>query len=517
MRVWQPAADKDLARDCHDELHDMSKSEVQLMVGDHLLWKDYNTDEMLSWSVSMIFVIAHAQGRFYKGQTGCTIAMIDRRKTSRPATRTRPADGNSPFYWALRLYESYNVGYWKGRSAQDSHQGGLHPRIFTHEILSHGTVLYPETDDPTVSLKQMERGGLFELYPEFGIPKKMRPTGLYERCVALRQRFFPSHYPRVYVGPTPPRKAFTAKEIDWALKTAGKFVTNGRAPLHLVLMLLGMRERPSEDPLFMTMIRNNYMVGDLESSFNRNIAPVADNVPEYIQYYDLVRDACIALSAPTLPDTVVHRSMPKWRGDHRSMYKEEDQRILERWEDKARLYTRVSTPWELYKAQETKKENAQMRKRAQEKARKRVDMEEQRAAKRARLSDQVEMEIQAEKSQEEEEKEMEEEEEEEVEDTDTDSDEEEMHELGDRLDGPDVDFWTRMRGSIPKARADATGSSTDHGLMDFYDLESDGEDEGEDVNELLEENEQNERKVKMPKSRKMLMKTPRDEETGAEV
>lgn len=92
------------------------------------------------------------------------------------------------FYQAVKLLKEYRVHDWPGWGHMD--KGGLYPRKFTHEFLSHGTIKYRGDRLRHVRLEEFILNDLFEIYPEFEVLSGMIAIGLYERLCALRWRLF---------------------------------------------------------------------------------------------------------------------------------------------------------------------------------------------------------------------------------------------------------------------------------------------------------------------------------------
>ncbi|TKA68121.1 hypothetical protein B0A49_06738 [Cryomyces minteri] len=306
--VYQPAADKHLEQDCHATIYDMSVGEFKYMLGNHLLWKDYNADEVLSWTNSLLFAFEHALGRHRKHQSGCYIAMVDTRRATTVTTRTSTAGRSVSFFNAPALWKAYEVLGWSGWGNHD--RTGLHPRKFTHEFLSHGVIKYEDATSRRLPLVDLVDKGLFRIYPEFEIfDKSRKSTGLYERCVALRRALFPE-LKKGMRG----LELIPLEHLDWAVKIARCFVKNEtpeqevKAPLILVLKILSLRRRPSRSRLLVDWIREHYNRQDLEDIIHPDMTRVADNLPENLQYLDLVRDSCYALDVPMIPDNIVERA-----------------------------------------------------------------------------------------------------------------------------------------------------------------------------------------------------------------
>ncbi|KAF2098387.1 hypothetical protein NA57DRAFT_57542 [Rhizodiscina lignyota] len=338
LDLFQPSADNQLGQDCHGSIFDMTVGEVLTMVGHHLLWKDRNPDEFLSFSISMLFVIEHALGRSRKDQFGCFIMMMEPKKATTTATRTSTAGRPAPFYGALELLEVYGVRKWEGWGNED--RGGLHPRKFTHEWLLHGNARYTPDNESLLTLDELKAKGLFRIYPEFAIPRRSHSTNLYERLVALRRVLFDGEGPQ-YLG---------IDEIEWAADVARGFVQGSgdgdvedspaKAPLHAVLMLIGLRKRPQGSQLLIGWIRANYTVGayDLEKYLHPHMHQIADNLPEVEQYLNLVRDACTALNTNMIPDTILDSGSTIGTA---GMFLEEDQRLFK----EPRLYFKDDVLW----------------------------------------------------------------------------------------------------------------------------------------------------------------------------
>ena len=266
----------------------MSVGETAVMVGNHLLWKDRNSDEFMSWSISMLFVIEHVLGRSRKEQMDCRICVIDSRELTTVATSTSTAGRPTSFCPALELWKGFNIIDWKGWGNQDLI--GLHPRKFTHEVLSHGVSRCESSAFRHVTLKTLLSKGLFEMYPEFAIPDGKKSTGLYERCVALRQALFPredqSSQDLEFASPSfvtssgngdlewgtsvvplssgANSLSISQREIELATKMARCFANHpvrgcaAKAPLHIFLMFLGLRCRPCGDPILIRWISEHY-------------------------------------------------------------------------------------------------------------------------------------------------------------------------------------------------------------------------------------------------------------------
>ena len=220
----------------------------------------------------MLFVIEHVLGRSRKEQMDCHICVIDSRELTTVATSTSTAGRPTSFYPALELWKDLNIIDWKGWGNQDL--VGLHPRKFTHEVLSHGVSRCESSAFRHVALEDLLSKGLFEIYPEFAIPDGKKSTGLYERCVALRQALFPredqssqdlewgTNVVPLSSGVNSP--SISQREMELATEMARCFADRpargcaAKAPLHIFLMFLGLRRRPRGDPIFIRWISEHY-------------------------------------------------------------------------------------------------------------------------------------------------------------------------------------------------------------------------------------------------------------------
>ncbi|TKA70404.1 hypothetical protein B0A49_05115 [Cryomyces minteri] len=181
--------------------------------------------------------------------------------------------------------------------------------LTNHKRKQEATEEYEDVTSRRLPLVDLVDKGLFRIYPEFEIfDKSRKSTGLYERCVALRRALFPE----LKEGMRGP-ELIPLEHLDWAVKIARCFVKNEtpeqevKAPLILVLKILSLRRRPSRSRLLVDWIREHYNRQDLEDIIHPDMTRVADNLPENLQYLDLVRDSRYALDVPMIPDNIVER------------------------------------------------------------------------------------------------------------------------------------------------------------------------------------------------------------------
>ncbi|KAF2757158.1 hypothetical protein EJ05DRAFT_57597 [Pseudovirgaria hyperparasitica] len=165
---FRPPTDMNTNKYCYDSLFDMPIEEVKVMGGNHLMWKDRNDDQFISWSRSMLFAIEHALGRSRKGQSQCYISAMETSQAQTTCTNTRKDEQKAEFFWATDVMNAYKIRDWQGW--QNFDHSGLHPRKLTHEVLSVGVI---QVNDHTkynhVDLQDLINCGLFKEY-EFPAP-----------------------------------------------------------------------------------------------------------------------------------------------------------------------------------------------------------------------------------------------------------------------------------------------------------------------------------------------------------
>jgi len=264
--ILMPAADTDKEYDQHTALIDLSQGEIIYMTGHHLAWADLHGDEFLSYSNNILFLLAHALGRANRGEGGVTIQFLDCRKA-------RTTDGvRTGFYHALDLYTIFGVPKWPGWRGQ--HITKLHPRKFTHEFLSHGTVC---SHDPTLKQARLEdliRDGLYQIFPPFQTPEDHKEVGLYEIQVIYRQRGYQRRQERINeknppiysYDDCPYMKAMDIEELQTVRKVNLNFrhlTTESESievepHLHIFIKFLTLWKRQPADPVFTQWIKQRY-------------------------------------------------------------------------------------------------------------------------------------------------------------------------------------------------------------------------------------------------------------------
>ena len=261
-----PAAEINEGYEQHDALIDLTQAEVIYMTGHHLAWADLRRDELLSYSIDMLFLITHALGRYNRGQGGVTIQFLDRRKA-----RT-PEGVRTAFYPALDVYTTFKVPKWRGW--QHQHKIKLHPRKFTHEYLSHGTVCHDDSTMKQASIENLIRDGLYEIFPPFQTPEGDKREGLYTVQVIYRtrgywprERWVREEHPPIYSYEGCPMViAMSVELLQIVRKVTLNFChvadesdpVDVEPPLHIFIGFLTFEKRRSADPVFVQWIKQHY-------------------------------------------------------------------------------------------------------------------------------------------------------------------------------------------------------------------------------------------------------------------
>jgi hypothetical protein len=262
----QPSADARGDYRCHARLTDLSQGEIVYMSGQHLVWLNPKHDELLSYSNELLFLIVHALGRLHTGQRGVTIQYINCDEATTP-------DGQpAAFYEALGMYSTFKIDeavIWNNYN-----KSGLNPRKFTHEYLSHGTIMLNDLTLKQARLEVLIRDGLFDLMPELYVPHNQIRKGLYSSQVVYRRIGYP---PRKAPNGEPSSPIYsydeclrsiplTKKTLTLARKLALNFVNvpagtdpaTVEPPLHIFVQFLTLHKRNNADPAFLTWIRDHY-------------------------------------------------------------------------------------------------------------------------------------------------------------------------------------------------------------------------------------------------------------------
>ncbi|KAK6428596.1 hypothetical protein LTR95_015259 [Oleoguttula sp. CCFEE 5521] len=294
------------------------KSMDRMTVGDliyilvnHLVWKDLEVDEFLSYSSDFLFLFIDALNRHSEKQGNVTIQIIDRRES------VDKNDKPVPFWSALDLAKEldiYNPDYVWDRYIE----GDIHPRKFTHEYLSWGSLRYKNSTLLQANLADLIADGLYKLFPDFETPRGCGRVGLYQGQVRCRVIGYPSKegarnatspYLASLYSYTDCDKEdpMTVELLMLVRKLALRFGTKsnvggyrlagvGQPHLFVFLNLLAFHKRPARDPVFLSWITTHYSIYDIEElymhpcgTFYEGITNVAENLPG------------------TLPDNVLER------------------------------------------------------------------------------------------------------------------------------------------------------------------------------------------------------------------
>jgi hypothetical protein len=274
--------------------------------------------------------------------------IIDRRNA-----RSSSGDATA-FYPALEFLKAFEVWKWNGWTSPQ--EGELRPRKFTHELISHGTVILNEERFVQASLEELIKLGLYELFPYFQVPANgYRRSGLYTSEVACRKVGYPPNEKarasgEIYSYDDCAEKwPLTVKTLELVRKLTRLFTRPhkgeddiSREPhLHVFLGFLTFHKRLWRDPIFIKWIRDHYTgihsvvwlseqiltsitaqdVIDLYDDGNGGVRPgfthVASNLPGYMQYLHIVRAAQWAFGLPELPPNTVETHVEMMPEDYK--------------------------------------------------------------------------------------------------------------------------------------------------------------------------------------------------------
>lgn len=279
--LFLPAADWNRLK-VAASLYDMDEHRAGLMLGKHILWEDLGTDELLSWTESPVFTILHGVLRRHKGQKDVFVCMIDARLAT-------TEDGEQPmFYQALDLcdmFETKKCGFDDARREL----ARLQSRKYNHEVISHGTLCYPQGLTRHVSFKELRAAGLFDqLMADIRIPYSHDPAGLYTVLDWYRREsgaYSKTHY-------------LTIKEMNAALACARRHLhaddeeerRSMRPVLWHLIYYLGLKMRSAHDKLLISTIKKlGYKLSDLQDGLYPGYNNVPDNLPEKKSMMQILR------------------------------------------------------------------------------------------------------------------------------------------------------------------------------------------------------------------------------------
>ncbi|KAK5706509.1 hypothetical protein LTR97_001498 [Elasticomyces elasticus] len=313
------------------------RKELVRNIGDRILWNNRVGDQLMSHSVSPVFLLQHAMGRYKEKRKiakSKSKAVVSKSGATRPTsvskkkafgskkkvneiersgvtisfiqTRTaRDEEGEQAnFHYVPDLISDNGVLQWEGWPQMWSDH--IRAPWYDHEWLTHGPVDLDISALRQVPIEDLLTHGLQKFYPElFDDDHQAGAIGLYNGSTHLRYKSFRHSVCR----------AFTLEELDKAAELTRLFdprATNpddeqGRAHenldglpinLHIFLLFCSLRRRPADDALFAGYIQNYFEAPDAESIVDMGMKSIPNNLPEVMQYMARLREACVALDIP---------------------------------------------------------------------------------------------------------------------------------------------------------------------------------------------------------------------------
>lgn len=260
--ILMPAADTHENQALHADISALTQGEITYILGHHLIWTDAPSDEFLSYSKDPLFLVVHALNRFHTGQQDVTIQFLDRRQVK------NVAGDQADFYPALELYQAFEIIGWQGWSSPN--RISLRPRKFTREYLTHGTLTIEDTRFVQAPIEQLIRDGLFEIFPEFDVPRQHKRCGLYTGQVVFRRVGYPPDPDSRNDGHIYPydrclrQVPFTVEFLQKVQKLTRNFMSHEgntalqEPHLHIFICFLTFQKRQSNDPVFIKWIKQHY-------------------------------------------------------------------------------------------------------------------------------------------------------------------------------------------------------------------------------------------------------------------
>jgi hypothetical protein len=193
------------------------------MIKDHLLWNYGPTDDLTSWTRSLLFALKRAIYAKERGDSDINICMVDTWKTGLSGTTT--------FYNAATLLEIYEV------PSEDK----LKHHYYTAEYLTIGSVKLNETNSHVVVLEDLTRDGLYNLAPHLWDKK-----GLWIPVNDIR-------IGEIFRQP----RALSVQDIENA-KSLGRNMSETLS-LAFFVALLSLQKREADDSLFVEAITEAYL------------------------------------------------------------------------------------------------------------------------------------------------------------------------------------------------------------------------------------------------------------------
>lgn len=151
----------------------MTESDASLMLAAHICWLNRRENEFLSWTSSLLSLLAHIILRHEKGQKDIFIAFGNTRKLQTPT-----AGEQASFYPTVSLLRMLPQADLAELTALTMRK--LHHRHYTHESVSFGEMRDPDRAIIHVLFEELVRNGLLEIMPELCVSDLFpEPTGLY--------------------------------------------------------------------------------------------------------------------------------------------------------------------------------------------------------------------------------------------------------------------------------------------------------------------------------------------------
>jgi hypothetical protein len=194
------------------------------MLEDHLLWRKFHSDNLMSWTNSFLFAIQHGIHRHAKDWdhpklSEIRICVLDTRKCPQGS-----------FLPAVALLKTFRVPS-SGKLSHDYYHG---------EFISQGVLTVPDRS-VTTSLEALVENGLYRIFPPFA--DSDRKYQLYNRVVELRSTF------------SEPPVPTAVEDIERArLLAVSCFSDKWKLPI--MVMLLSLRRRPHPDETILKEFRD---------------------------------------------------------------------------------------------------------------------------------------------------------------------------------------------------------------------------------------------------------------------
>ncbi|KAK4901216.1 hypothetical protein LTR27_001773 [Elasticomyces elasticus] len=271
--------------------------ELILNFGNRILWNRRHNDQFTSYTTSLLFGLVHAKGRHERKEEGITIASLDTRLATKDDVKKSPAE----FYWVPGLSRILGVTSWAGWSIMP--YGKFIAPWYSHEYVAQGIVNLAAGSSKQVSFADLVKNGLYDFASGLhNIEELEEMKKLYSRCVQMRVLWYQTREP----------VPFTQEHLNHAARLARLFATStpdtdedtqassnhGRIPLYMFLSFVSLSNRNEYDPEFLDFIKQNFTAHDVQDIMYPSMTRIPNNLPEFMQYMQRVREACTALGLP---------------------------------------------------------------------------------------------------------------------------------------------------------------------------------------------------------------------------